>query len=524
MLMNYLGKRFYTIGTKACRNRLTQFALRSMSSIEKVKEEYSIKPKEEYRQFSKAPIMDNYGELKHGEIPEPLKYVRPYEQTTVSNGIRVCTESFQSPLAAVGVFIKAGSRNETLETNGTAFMLERLLLRGTESKTGSELMSEIENMGAEYDASTSREITSHTMKVFKDDVGKAVEVLGDMLTAPLLNDNAFEAEKEVVSQIHENNYKEYERTTIEACHYNVYREHIMGQPSRGDRDNLSSLTVDMVKQFHADNYYGDNIVIAVSGNVNHQDVVDMVESCFSSLPKTSTAEPVGSEKAVYTPALLFMRDDEMVNSNVGVFYDAPSVSHPDFFAFQLLKRVFGNYSIEKNAEHLNDVLKQYNSLHALLGDLVDVTKQNSYYFPYSDSGMFGNYFFGNEVFTRQMTYCGMVMNTIYGHFMNDVEVYRARNKYYNELMASSGVVETVKDIGPQVLYFNRRIPRSEVAKRIAHFDAYHMKNLCYEWFYDSEPSITSWGPIESASSIGSYKYYKMHTMSTVTNAHHGLYY
>jgi processing peptidase subunit beta len=345
-----------------------------------------------------------------------------------------------------------------------------------------------------------------------------------MITTPLLNENAFEAEREVVSQIHENNHKEYQRTTLQACHYNSFREHMLGQPSRGDRDNLPSLTVDQVRQFHADNYYGDNLVIVASGNVNHEDVVDLVESHFSSLPKSSGAQRANSEKAVYTPSLLFMRDDEMVNSNVGVFYDAPGVNHPDYYGFQLLKRVFGEYNLQKNGEHLNDVLKQYNSLHALLGDLPDVTIHNSHYFAYSDSGLFGNYFFGNEIFTRQMTYCGMVMNTIYGHFMNDVEVFRARNKYYNELMSTTGVLDTVHDIGQQVIHFNRRVPRSEIAKRIASFDAYHMKNLCYEWFYDAEPSITGWGPIEGISSIGSYKYYKCHTMSTVTNAHHGLYY
>ena len=54
--------------------------------------------------------------------------------------------------------------------------------------------------------------------------------------------------------------------------------------------------------------------------------------------------------------------------------------------------------------------------------------------PYSDCGIFGNWFFGNEVFTRQMNYCGVALPTIYGHYINDVEVVRARNTLYNELM------------------------------------------------------------------------------------------
>lgn len=523
-MLNLITKRSYALGSKAMKNRLSQFAIRAMSSdIQKSAEDFSIKPREDLKQFSKAPIMENFGELQHGEIPEPLKYVRPFQQTTLSNGVKVCTEPFKTPLAAVGVFVNAGSRNETLDTSGVGFMLKRLVTRGSENRSGNELLQEIENMGAEYDAGAHREHTFYSMKVFKDDVGKAVDLLGDMVCNPVLDDNAFEAEREVVSQIHENNHTEYERTTLNAAHYNAYREHMIGQPTRGDRDNLPSLNVEQVRQFHNDNYHGENIVIVGSGNVNHQDLVDMVERSFSSLPRNSGAKVNNTEKPIYSPTMLMMRDDEMINSNVGVFYDAPGMKDPDYYAFQLLQRVFGEYNIEKNAEHLNDVLKQYNSLHAMIGDLPDVTRHKSHYFAYSDCGIFGNYFFGNEVFTRHMTYCGMAMNTIYGHYMNDVEVYRARNKYYNELLSKDGVTDSLHDIATQIMHLGRRVPRSEIAKRIAHFDAYHMKNLCYEWFYDAEPSIVNWGPIEGTSSIGSYKYFKIHTMSTVTNAHHALY-
>jgi len=73
-------------------------------------------------------------------------------------------------------------------------------------------------------------------------------------------------------------------------------------------------------------------------------------------------------------------------------------------------------------------------MHSLLGDLPDVTMASSHYFAYSDSAIFGNYFFGNEVFTRQMNYCGVCLPTIYSHVINEVEVIRGRNHLYNELM------------------------------------------------------------------------------------------
>ena len=159
----------------------------------------------------------------------------------------------------------------------------------------------------------------------------------------------------------------------------------------------------------------------------------------------------------------------------------------------------------------------------MLGDLPDVTRANSHYFAYSDCGIFGNYFFGNEIFTRQMNYCGVCLPTIYGHYINDVEVIRGRNHLYNTLLNKETPSSINADIGQNMLQLGRRLPRSEIAKRVAHIDNYHMKHLCYQWFYDAEPTFTNWGPIESMSACGSYKYFKINTMSTVSNAHHTLF-
>jgi len=73
---------------------------------------------------------------------------------------------------------------------------------------------------------------------------------------------------------------------------------------------------------------------------------------------------------------------------------------------------------------------------------------------------------------------------------------------YNSLLDNS---DKNGEIGSQLLSVGRRINRSEIAARVSQLDAYHIKHLCNQWFYDAEPSFTNWGPIEQTSSIGSYK-------------------
>ena len=353
----------------------------------------------------------------------------------------MCTEQWNTPLAGVSVFVKAGSRNETLETSGAAYFLERTNYLGTERRSRAELEAEVEGLGGQLNSKTGREVTSYNMQVFHNDVERAVDILGDMMTSNSLNENQLEAERDAISRTHENNHTEFRFTTLENAHFNAYREHMIGQPVRGDRDNAPHITLDHVRDFQRANYYGDNIVVVATGNVRHNDVVDMVERHFGRIGKQPPLDTVrqNSERPVYTPALMFVRDDEMYNANVAVFYDAPPQNHPDYYGFLLLQNVLGEYRVDKHAEHLNDVRKQYHALHSMLGDLPDVTQHSAHYFAYGDAGLYGNYFFGNEVFSRQMAYCGLAVHTIYGHYFTDVEVFRSRNKLYNKLLENETV-------------------------------------------------------------------------------------
>lgn len=124
---------------------------------------------------------------------------------------------------------------------------------------------------------------------------------------------------------------------------------------------------------------------------------------------------------------------------------------------------------------MNDAHKQYNSMHSLLGNLVDVTRADAHYFAYSDGGLFGNYFFGNEVFTRQMNYCGTCLPTIWSHYLNDVEVIRGRNSMYNNLLRNETPAGLNHEIGQNMLQHGRRVTRGEVATRVSHIDNYHIK-------------------------------------------------
>jgi predicted Zn-dependent peptidase len=191
-----------------------------------------------YIQFSKKPIIDNFGELPLGEIPEPLKYVRDFKMTKLPNGIRVCTEAWDCSTAAVGVYVNAGSRYETPETCGVSHFLEHILFKGTKNRSKTRFELEIENSGSTLDAYTSREHTLFHMTCFKNGVKGCVDILSDMVQNPLLSNEMIAEEKDTIMSELEHSNKDPQEIIMEAAHFNSYRDHMIGAPILGDIDNI----------------------------------------------------------------------------------------------------------------------------------------------------------------------------------------------------------------------------------------------------------------------------------------------
>ncbi len=101
--------------------------------------------------------------------------------TSLSNGIRVCTEKSTGATAHVGVYVGAGSRNENLTTTGTSYLLNQMLPRGTNNRSKTEINDEIAGLGASFNSHADREFNSYGLSVLKSDIGRAVNLLGDMV-------------------------------------------------------------------------------------------------------------------------------------------------------------------------------------------------------------------------------------------------------------------------------------------------------------------------------------------------------
>lgn len=124
-----------------------------------------------------------------------LKYERTSQLSTLNNGVRVATESNSSPLTAITVLIKAGSRDESLDSSGVSHLVKKMLFRGTANRTREQIEDSLNEFGNNLECETDRETTRVTLTVANGQSSKALDFLMDLVVNSSFAQAQIDAEK-----------------------------------------------------------------------------------------------------------------------------------------------------------------------------------------------------------------------------------------------------------------------------------------------------------------------------------------
>jgi processing peptidase subunit beta len=141
----------------------------------------------------------------------------------------------------------------------------------------------------------------------KSQLGEAVSFLSEVILKPTFESVQVEALK---SNIYKNAATmDPFKNTLQMVHYTAFRDHYLGQPSTGIRENTYSITSDQVKQFHNQFYVGENIVVSGAGEIDSTQFNDLVNQHFGSARASVEGQVANKEQPYLTPSLMFQRDD-----------------------------------------------------------------------------------------------------------------------------------------------------------------------------------------------------------------------
>lgn len=252
--------------------------------------------------------------------PEPQAALR---RTTLPGGLRVVTEYLPAVRSAsVGVWVGVGSRDEGATVAGAAHFLEHLLFKSTPGRTAVDIAQAMDAVGGELNAFTAKEHTCYYAHVLDSDLALAVDLVADVVLNGRCAAEDVELERDVVLEEIAMRDDDPEDALGDMFLGALFGDHPVGRPVIGTAQSVTSMTRGQLHSFHVRRYTPERMVVAVAGNVDHDEVVALVRKHFGP-HLVRGREPIaprkGAGRVSGRPRLMLgNRDAEQTHVSLGV--------------------------------------------------------------------------------------------------------------------------------------------------------------------------------------------------------------
>ena len=244
-------------------------------------------------------------------------------RTDLPGGLRVVTEHIPHVhSASVGLWVNVGSRDEGRTVAGAAHFLEHLLFKATPTRTAVQIAQAVDAVGGELNAFTSREHTCYYAHVIDSDLALAVDLVADVVLRGRCYPDDVEIERDVVLEEIAMRDDDPEDTLGDVFLSAMFGDHPVGRPVVGSVESISAMTRAQLHSFHVRRYTPDRMVLAVAGNIEHDEVVRLAREHFGPRlvrGRSPVAPRKGGGRVSGRPTLqIVRRDGEQTHLSLGV--------------------------------------------------------------------------------------------------------------------------------------------------------------------------------------------------------------
>jgi len=261
--------------------------------------------------------------VKRGDTP-----AGGFRRTVLPNGLTVLSESMPGVRSvAFGAWVRAASLHEPRELMGVSHLLEHMVFKGTARRSAKQIALELEALGGSLDAFTSREHTVYQARVLDEHLDIAADVIGDFVFGPSLRASDLDLERKVVLEEIAMVDDTPDDLVFELHNEALWGTHPYGYSILGTRDTVSSLGTAELKALHERAYHPSQLVVAASGNVEHEALLDVLE-------RTGWTARVGGDATRLTvppprPDAPVRRHVERDGAQTHIVVGSTSVAHED---------------------------------------------------------------------------------------------------------------------------------------------------------------------------------------------------
>jgi predicted Zn-dependent peptidase len=295
-----------------------------------------------------------------------------FEKTVLDNGLRVVSSSLpHTRSVSINIFIGAGSRYESDDIAGVSHFLEHMLFKGTKRRpTAREISEEIEGIGGIMNAGTDKELTVYWAKVGDHRFAATLDILTDSLLNSLLDPQELEKERQVILEelaMTEDSPADIVNILIDEV---VWPHQPLGRDTGGTPDSVKATTRDDVICYMQQLYVPQNTVVAVAGNVSHQEVVDRVNEYLGAWEARPFGTWYPAEIPDNTPRLR-LRSKKTEQAHFCLATPGLSAAHPDRYVLDVLNAVLGEGMSSRLFLEIREKLSLCYDVHSYVNHYLD---------------------------------------------------------------------------------------------------------------------------------------------------------
>ncbi len=254
-------------------------------------------------------------------------------------GIRMVLEEIPYVQSvSLGIWVRAGARDESRELSGVSHFIEHMMFKGTEKRTAKEIAEDTDRISGQMNAFTGKEATCYYIKTLSSNAESAAEILSDMFMHSKFDKKEMAREKKVIYEEMKMVNDSPEDVVHDTICELVFKNNPLAKSILGTQSSLRGISRDMLKKYIEDEYTKDSVVVAVSGNFDEDAVCAVFEKELGGLKDKKLLKAY--EEAPYKPSYkVIVKDIEQSHICLGT--RGVKIDDDLYYALSLLSNIFG---------------------------------------------------------------------------------------------------------------------------------------------------------------------------------------
>ncbi|HTW62775.1 MAG TPA: pitrilysin family protein [Terracidiphilus sp.] len=412
-----------------------------------------------------------------------MNHERNLRRTVLPNGLIVLTERMEHLRSvAMGVWVKSGSRCEPAETNGISHFVEHMLFKGTRSRSAQHIAREMDSIGGNLDAFTSKETICFNVKSLADHVPIALDVLSDLVLNPIFAPLDIERERGVILEEIKIDEDNPDVLVHELFTQSFWKGHPLGKPILGTTETVARLGQTHLFAYHGDWFHGSNMVFSAAGNLDHDGFTEAVAGKFAGLPAGKARRELGPPTVSARIQLRSKKSLEQVQICLGV--PAPPITDDNRYATLILNTVLGG---GMSSRLFQTVREERGMVYSIYSDLS----------PYRDTGTLCVYA-GTSV-GKALEVVELILaefHKLKQEPLGEEELTRAKDQLRgNILLGLESSSSRMANLARQEMYFQQFFTVDEIIARIDEVTAAQVQAMAQRLFDPGRIAVTLLGPL-----------------------------